>query len=105
MQNTKRGSAAVLSRYCPEPLTAEHMSHLATIIADHGGQLNDVFCHGMPNPEWLQASVDVGRGDYLRLSEALLETDAFRVRVLKGFPYGIPVIDRFRLDLELSAGI
>lgn len=104
MQEIKRGSQAVMSRYCPEPLTAEHMTRFADLVAEHGGQLNDVFCHGMPVPQWVQASVDVGRGDFLRLTEALIAADEFRLRVVKGFPNGIPVIDRFRLDLELSAG-
>lgn len=102
MPTLERGSAKLLRRRWASPMPDDAIETILKAIDFEETRVNDVFCHGMPDPEFITGSVTVQRESFDRVANNLLNIEACRLLDLKAFPRGIPVIDEIMVDFRVG---
>lgn len=104
-QSKERGSLKLLQKRCDRvALEDRDLSHFIEAIDFEGIDMLDIYCVGQPKPDVISGSIRVNREVYDKLANRLLDLDALRIRRWEVFPYGIPVIDHLKVDLEAVRG-
>lgn len=105
MVEKARGSLELLWQRCEKAtLGREDLIRVVEAISFDGIGVEDVFCIGIPAPEFIRGSLTAQKDTFDRLSNRLLDLQGLRLRELDVFPYGIPAIDAVRVNFEIGRG-
>lgn len=100
-----RGSLELVRQRCENSeLEEKDIALFLQAIEMSGIKLEDCFCRGIPRPDIISGTLSVNREVFDKLSNRLLDLETLRVSRWEVFPYGIPVIDNLRVELDLIRG-
>lgn len=102
MPGELRGSIEVLKKRWANPLPEDALATVARTIDIDGVRVNDVFCLGTPNPEFITGRVTAERDSFDTLVNNLLRLEVCRLIDLEAFPCGIPQIDEVMVDFRVG---
>ena len=102
MPGQLRGSTELLRKRWANPLPDGALDTVAGAIDIEGVRVNDVFCLGMPSPEFITGTATVKKDVFDTLSNNLLRLEACQLLELNAFPCGIPVPDEVRVDFRIG---
>jgi hypothetical protein len=104
MQEKTRGSIELFQkRWQRAGLEEKDLVDFVSAI-DLSDVIDDIYIKGTPRPDVIFGSFSVKRDEFDKLSKRLLDFKNLRVSKLEVFPYGIPVIDRVRVNVEVMRG-
>lgn len=107
MQGRERGSLELIKRRLRNrDISEDDVARFVEAVEFDGSLIDDVFIVGTPNPNVVRGTIEVQKEVFDKLSNSLLDVSAKGLRVAKWevFPYGIPVIDKVRVDVEIVKG-
>ena len=102
MPNQLRGSVEVLKKRWARPLPDDALDNVAAAIDIDGVRVNDVFCLGTPQPEFITGTATAKRDVFDTLANNLLRLEVCRLVDFKAFPCGIPGIEEVRVDFKIG---
>lgn len=105
MSEKIRGSQKFLQSQCSKiKLNEKDLVNFVEMIEERGGRIREVFCYGIPAPEGIYSTISVGKEEFDKLSNGLLDLKELRVRGWEVFPFGIPVIDEVVVKVDIRRG-
>lgn len=102
MPGKVRGSIELLRKRWANALPDDALERVVEAVDIEGVRVNDIFCVGTPNPEFITGTATAARDTFDRLANNLLGLEVCRLLDLDAFPCGIPKIDEVRVDFRVG---
>ena len=107
MQGKDRGSLELIKRRMRNrDIVEDDVAKFVEAVEFDGSLIDDVFILGIPNPDVIKATIGVKKEVFGKLSNSLIDVSAkgLRIKTWEVFPYGIPVIDKVLVNIEVVKG-
>lgn len=102
MSGQLRGSIATLRKRWANPLPEDALDRVVEAIDIDGVRVNDVFCLGTINPEFITGSVTTKRDSFDRFANNLLRLEVCKLLDLTARPSGLPEADEVAVDFRVG---
>ena len=98
----ERGTAKLLRERWAAPMPDDAIETVLRAVEIEGSTVNDIFCLGIPSPEFVTGTVTVKRDNFDRIANNLLNLKACRLLDMNAFPCGIPELEAVRVDFRIG---
>ena len=97
-----RGSEQLVIDRWRKRIEPEQLEQLFDILNNEAIVVNDIMCHGQPQPNLVTASMRANLDVFDKLSNQLFALKDCRISKLEAFPHGIPVLDDILVNIEIE---